>query len=45
VAGTPGHVAQLAIQAGNDMLLMSPDLPNAYNALLAISADEVVSTT
>lgn len=35
-AGTPGHVAQRAIQAGNDMLLMSPDLPAAYRDVLAL---------
>jgi beta-N-acetylhexosaminidase len=34
-AGTPGRVAELAITAGNDMLLMSPDLPSAYRAVLS----------
>jgi beta-N-acetylhexosaminidase len=34
-AGTPGRVAIRAIQAGDDMLLMSPDLPHAYQAVLA----------
>jgi beta-N-acetylhexosaminidase len=34
-AGTPGQVAVRAIQAGIDMLLMSPDLPGAEQAVLA----------
>jgi len=34
-AGTPGQVAVRAVQAGVDMLLMSPDLPGAYQAVLA----------
>ncbi|HEX4727934.1 MAG TPA: glycoside hydrolase family 3 N-terminal domain-containing protein, partial [Jatrophihabitans sp.] len=34
-AGTPGQVAVRAVQAGVDMLLMSPDLPHAYQAVLA----------
>ena len=34
-AGSPGQVAVRAVQAGDDMLLMSPDLPHAYQAVLA----------
>jgi beta-N-acetylhexosaminidase len=34
-AGSPGRVAELAILAGNDVLLETPDLPSAYGALLA----------
>lgn len=34
-AGSPGQVAVRAVQAGDDMLLMSPDLPDAYQAVLA----------
>jgi beta-N-acetylhexosaminidase len=35
-AGTPGQVARLALAAGDDMLLMSPDVPAAYRAVLAL---------
>ena len=31
----PGQVAEQAVAAGADMLLMSPDLPSAYTAILA----------
>ncbi|UQX89176.1 hypothetical protein M6D93_04020 [Jatrophihabitans telluris] len=34
-SGTPGQVAIRAIQAGDDMLLMSPDLPAAYQAIVS----------
>lgn len=34
-AGTAGQVAVRAIEAGNDMLLQSPDLPAAYRAVLS----------
>jgi beta-N-acetylhexosaminidase len=34
-AGTAAEVAVRAVQAGDDMLLMSPDLPAAYQAVLA----------
>jgi beta-N-acetylhexosaminidase len=34
-AGTPAQVAQWALAAGEDMLLMSPDVPGAYRAVLA----------
>ena len=34
-AGTPGAVAQRAIAAGDDMLLMSPNVPAAYADVLA----------
>jgi beta-N-acetylhexosaminidase len=34
-AGSPAEVAVRAIRAGDDMLLMSPDLPGAYAAVLA----------
>ena len=34
-AGTAGQVGQLAIQAGEDMLLMSPNLPGAFAAMLS----------
>lgn len=34
-AGSPGDVAVRAISAGNDQLLQSPDLPQAFAALLA----------
>jgi beta-N-acetylhexosaminidase len=33
-AGSPGEVAIRAVQAGDDMLLMSPDLPAGYQAVL-----------
>lgn len=35
-AGSPGDVAERAIRAGDDLLLMSPDLPAAYRHLLAL---------
>ena len=35
-AGTPGQVARLALAAGDDMLLMSPDVPAAYRDVLAL---------
>jgi beta-N-acetylhexosaminidase len=35
-AGTPGQVARLALAAGDDMLLMSPDVPAAYRDALAL---------
>jgi beta-N-acetylhexosaminidase len=35
LAGAPGEVAIRAIQAGNDMLLMSPDVPAASRAILS----------
>jgi beta-N-acetylhexosaminidase len=34
-AGTPAQVAVRALQAGDDMLMMSPDLPAAYGAILS----------
>ena len=34
-AGSPGEVAIRAVQAGDDLLLMSPGLPAAYQAVLA----------
>jgi beta-N-acetylhexosaminidase len=34
-AGPPGQVAVRAVQAGADLLLMSPDVPRAYQAILA----------
>jgi beta-glucosidase-like glycosyl hydrolase len=34
-AGSAGTVAVRAVQAGDDVLLMSPDLPHAYQAVLA----------
>ncbi|MCW2599679.1 MAG: glycoside hydrolase family 3 [Frankiales bacterium] len=34
-AGSPGQVALRALAAGDDMLLMSPDLPSAYQTVLA----------
>jgi beta-N-acetylhexosaminidase len=34
-AGTAGAVAVRAVQAGDDLLLMSPELPAAYQAVLA----------
>jgi beta-glucosidase-like glycosyl hydrolase len=34
-AGTPGRVAEMEITAGHDMLLMGPDLPNAYRTVLS----------
>jgi len=34
--GSAGRVAELAIRAGDDLLLMSPDVPHAYAALLAL---------
>lgn len=33
-AGSPAEVALAALRAGNSMLLMSPDVPNASSALL-----------
>jgi len=35
-AGTPGQVARLALAAGDDVLLMSPDVPAAYRDVLAL---------
>jgi len=35
-AGSPGAVARRAVQAGDDMLVMSPDLPAAYRDVLAL---------
>jgi len=35
-SGTPGHIARLAIAAGDDMLLMSPDVPAAYKEVLSL---------
>jgi beta-N-acetylhexosaminidase len=41
-AGTAGAVAVRAVQAGDDMLLMSPQLPAAYQAVLAkVRSDRV----
>ena len=34
--GSAGRVAELAIRAGDDLLLMSPDVPHANAALLAL---------
>jgi beta-N-acetylhexosaminidase len=34
-AGSPAQVAVRALRAGNDMLLMSPELPSAYGAILS----------
>jgi beta-N-acetylhexosaminidase len=45
-AGSPGQVAVRALQAGDDMLLMSPDLPNASRAVLAkLRADRAFRLT
>jgi beta-glucosidase-like glycosyl hydrolase len=35
-AGSAGQVARLALAAGDDMLLMSPDVPAAYKVILAL---------
>jgi len=35
-SGTPGHIARLAIAAGDDMLLMSPDVPAAYKEVFSL---------
>jgi len=45
-SGTPGHIARLALIAGNDMLLMSPDVPAAYKEILAlVGSDPKLRTT
>ena len=45
-AGTPGHIARLALMAGDDILLMSPDVPAAYREILSlIRSDQRVRTT
>ena len=45
-AGTPGHIARLALLAGGDMLLMSPDVPTAYKEILSlIGSDQKLRTT
>jgi beta-N-acetylhexosaminidase len=45
-AGTPGYIAGLALMAGDDMLLMSPDVPAAYKQILArIGSDHSFRTT
>jgi beta-N-acetylhexosaminidase len=45
-AGTPGHIARLALMAGDDMLLMSPDVPAAYREILSlIGSDQRLRTT
>ena len=45
-SGTPGQVARLALIAGDDMLLMSPDVPAAYKAILSlIGSDPKLRTT
>jgi beta-N-acetylhexosaminidase len=44
-AGTPGHIARLALMAGDDMLLMSPDVPAAYKEILSlIRSDQKLRT-
>jgi beta-N-acetylhexosaminidase len=35
-SGTPGNVARLALVAGDDILLMSPDVPAAYKEALSL---------
>ena len=45
-AGTPGHIARLALIAGDDMLLMSPDVPAAYKEIRSlIGSDQTLRTT
>jgi beta-N-acetylhexosaminidase len=45
-SGTPGHIARLAIVAGDDMLLMSPDVPAAYKEVFSlIRADPKIRTS
>jgi len=45
-AGSPGHIARLALMAGDDMLLMSPDVPAAYKEILSlIRSDERLRIT
>ncbi len=45
-AGTPAQVAARALAAGDDLLLESPDLPAAYQALLGqVRADPAVRAT
>ena len=44
-AGIPGHIAPLALMAGDDMLLMSPDVPAAYKEILSlIRSDQKLRT-
>jgi beta-N-acetylhexosaminidase len=44
-AGSAGKVARLALAAGEDMLLMSPDVPAAYQEILAaIRVDPMLRT-
>ena len=45
-AGTPGHIARLALIAGDDMLLMSPDILAAYKEIRSlIGSDQTLRTT
>lgn len=45
-SGTPGHIARLALMAGDDMLLMSPDVPAAYREIFSlIGSDPKLRTT
>lgn len=45
-AGAPGQIARLALKAGDDILLMSPDVPAAYNEVLSlVRSDRVFRTT
>lgn len=45
-AGTPGRIARLALMAGDDMLLMSPDVPAAYKEIRSrIRSDQKLRTT
>jgi beta-N-acetylhexosaminidase len=44
-AGTPGQIARLALKAGDDILLMSPDVPAAYREMLSLTrSDPTVRT-
>jgi len=45
-SGTPGDIARLALLAGDDMLLMSPDVPAAYKEIFSlIGSDPKLRTT
>jgi beta-N-acetylhexosaminidase len=45
-SGSPGHIARLALVAGDDMLLMSPDVPAAYKEVFSlVGSDPKIRTS